>query len=353
MGLVISLETGESPWPSIVRKPFSRCFVSSSLWHRLLVRVPSSSSSSSFSSCSSLLPTILPLLTRAQKPRPFSLFLPPVCEREPECLPQVSVPWLSGALSSFFPRRRSSLPLSLFRRLLSFRVVPEKRARETPDPRKAKRRKRVACTGSCKRKRKQSGGETVSLRLRERPGSDRGRGRGRDASGKNVARAEMVSLLVVRGRGTPSTRRVGLSSLPATLRGRIEVCRFPWLDEQKRKRLKSPCFARLALLHRLMTWTPWMGTTHRNGEEVSENSGSTGDAMPATTMHSRFDADLLEEREKGISNSFLTVPKIERDRRMTLELSDTRSISRARIAREDRTGMEFHGSRERIFGAAG
>lgn len=36
--LVISLETGESPWPGIVREPFSRCFVSSSLWHRLLVR---------------------------------------------------------------------------------------------------------------------------------------------------------------------------------------------------------------------------------------------------------------------------------------------------------------------------
>lgn len=41
---VISLETGESSWlPYLVREPFSRCFVSSSLWHRLWRPPPSPS----------------------------------------------------------------------------------------------------------------------------------------------------------------------------------------------------------------------------------------------------------------------------------------------------------------------
>ena len=66
---VISLETGESSWlPYLVREPFSRCFVSSSLWHRLW------RPSLSPSAIRPLRPRI-PSSSRPREPRPLSVFL--------------------------------------------------------------------------------------------------------------------------------------------------------------------------------------------------------------------------------------------------------------------------------------
>lgn len=106
MGLVISLETGESPWPSIRSEAIFALL-------RFVVSL-----ASPFGPRSLLLlpfPTILPLLTRA-KPRPFSVSLPPF-QNEPDCrclVPCCADLYLSVSLSlSLPPSLPSSLSLSV------------------------------------------------------------------------------------------------------------------------------------------------------------------------------------------------------------------------------------------------
>lgn len=93
---VISLETGESSWlPYLVREPFSRCFVSSSLWHclwRLSLSLPSSPSPGPIPSSS----------VRAREPVLCPSFSPAKLQVSADLVPSLFPP----SLSSSHPRSR-------------------------------------------------------------------------------------------------------------------------------------------------------------------------------------------------------------------------------------------------------
>lgn len=117
MGLVISLETGESSWPSIRSEAIFALL-------RFVVSLASPFGPRSLLLLLLSFPTILPLLTRA-KPRPFSVFLPPF-QNEPDCrclVPCCADLYLSVSLSPSHFARFAVRPLL-------FRVVSEARATE-------------------------------------------------------------------------------------------------------------------------------------------------------------------------------------------------------------------------------